>query len=368
MSRLRLFYVLDSLEENDVGDQVATLLERMPRSSFEPRVVGLGPEGALGSRIRQMSVTVHRLGLTGTAGSFLAVPRLRSLLRNLGADIVHTYQPWSGAAAQVAAPREARVFRSVRGFVSGPRTVEQRIHAWVERRAARLRRRQFTVADELALDVVRRRFKARDVEVVPECLDVQAIREAQSHVGDHEARVSLGMDDGQRAVIIASDFQDRAVPMTILEGFATARVESPGLRLFFLGTGPEEGAVRWNAEELRLEDSVVFLGASAQHHAAILRVSEACVDAGSWPGWARIALEAMALRLPVLRWVEEGDEAGQARYPVRTAGSAARFARDLLDVLDDESTRERVAALGEAEAQRYDVATVAEVWTQLYTR
>lgn len=368
MSRPRLFYVLDTLEENEVGEQVATLLERLSRARFEPRVVGLGGKGALGARVRQMSVTVHQLDIQGPLGALRAVPRLRQILRNLRAELVHTFQPWSGAVAQLAAPRGARVFRSVRGFAPGPRTLEQRVQAWVERRAGHVRERHFTVADALAVDAVRRRFGANGIEVVPECLDLGSVRERTEALGAREARLRMGMAEGQRGVAVVSDFRERAVPIQILEGFATARVESPDLRLFLVGEGAEEGAVRWRAEELRLEDSVVFLGRTAADPTALLRTSEALVDAGSWPGWSRLALEAMALRLPVLRWVEDDDETGQARYPACTAGPPDRFARDLLDVLEGGRERKRVSTLGAAESQHYDVATVADLWAEIYSR
>lgn len=85
MTRSRLFYVRDSLEENDVGDQVVTLLERLPQSHFDARVV-----------------------------------RLRTL---------RTQGPWSGAVPQLSAPREAKVVRSVAGFARGPRrAVESDLH------------------------------------------------------------------------------------------------------------------------------------------------------------------------------------------------------------------------------------------------
>lgn len=318
--------------------------------------------------MRQMAISVHRLDLRGFTGSILAVPRLRKLLRDLRANLVHTYQPWSGVAAQLAAPRDARVFRSVRGFVTGPRTLEQRVHAWLERRAARLRDRHFTVADALALDAVRRRFNVDQVEVVPECLDLAQVRRVTGALGEQEARLRMGLGDGQRPVAVLSDFRDRTGPTQILEGFSTARVERPGLRLFFLGGGPEEGAVRWRAEELRLEDSVVFLGTREGGYPALLRTCQAVIDAGSWPGWSRVSLEAMALGVPVLRWVQEDDDAGRARYPARTAGNSDHFAQDLLHVLDDGPTRARVTALGETEAQRYDVTTVADTWAEIYSR
>ncbi len=365
MTRPRLFYVLDSLEENEVGDQVATLLGRIPRSRYEPRVVSLGPRGSLGSRIREMKVTVHRLELTGALGAVLAVPRLARLLRRLRCEVLHAFQPWSGAVAQLAAPREARVYRWVRGFPAEPRTAEERFQAWLERRAAHRPGRRVFASDEGARAAVAERFRLEDVSVVPECVDLGLVRDRILRVRSREARIHLGMSEGQRAVLCFSDFRDGARMARLLEGFALARTELPLLRLFIHGRGPEEGVVRWQAGDLHLEDSVVFLGATT-HRETALRAAEAVVDAGAWPGWCRGAVEAMALGLPVLRWVASEKDPDAMRYPSITLGPPERFAGDVLELMRDEVLRTRVARRCAEEAQAYDVATVADRWAELY--
>ncbi|NJD21019.1 MAG: glycosyltransferase [Gemmatimonadetes bacterium] len=365
MNRPRLFYVLDSLEEDEVGDQVVTLLGRLPRSRYEPRVVSLGPRGSLGSRIREMQVTLHRLELTGPVGALLAVPKLARLLRGLRCEILHAFQPWAGAVAQLAAPRDARVYRWVRGFPAAPRSVEEHLQAWVERRSVHRPGRMVIASDEGARAAVAARFRLDDVPVVPECVDLGLVRERILRVRTREARIHLGMSEEQRALLCFSDFLDASRMVELLEGFALARTEEPQLRLFIHGRGPEEGPVRWRAEDLRLEDSVVFLGAATQRETA-LRAAEAVVDAGAWPGWSRGAVEAMALGLPVLRWIPSDDGPDAARYPSVTQGPPDRFARDVLELVRDEPVRTKVARRCAEEAQAYDVGRVVERWAELY--
>lgn len=367
MSRPRLFYILDSLEGNEVGDHVATLLARLPRSRFEPRVVSLGPKGTLGDRLRESKVPVHELELSGAMGALMAVPRLRKLLTGLNAEILQTFQPWSGAVAQLAAPRGAKVFRWVEGFPPAPATMEQRLQAWLERRASLRRRRHFITSDARAVERVRAAYRVDRVDVVPQCLDLGQLRSRVKGTGLREARLRMGLEEGQRTVAAVSDFRDRRRMSQLLEGFATARREEPGLRLFVAGRGPEEGAVRGLAEELRLEDSVIFVGAN-QDRPTMLRVADVVVDAGSWPGWSRCSVEAMAMEVPVLRWVEDEDDAEAQHYPARTTGPADRFARDVLDILEDAPLRARMVQRAAEDAQAFDVALVADRWTEIYLR
>ncbi|HSG46786.1 MAG TPA: glycosyltransferase [Longimicrobiales bacterium] len=365
MSRPRLFYILDSLEENEVGDHVVTLLGRLPRSRFEPRVVSLGPKGTLGDRLRESKVPVHELELSGAMGALMAVPRLRKLLGRLNAQILQTFQPWSGTVAQLAAPRDAQVFRWVEGFPPAPASMEERLQAWLERRASMRRKRHFITSDARAVERVGQEYRVDNVEVVPQCLDLGQLRSRVEGTGLREARLRLGLEEGQRTLAAVSDFRDRARMSQLLEGFATARREEPGLRLFLAGQGPEEGAVRGLAEDLRLEDSVIFVGTN-QDRPTMLRVADVVVDAGSWPGWARCAVEAMAMEVPVLRWVDDEDDPEARQYSAHTTGPADRFARDVLDVLEDAPLRARMVQRAAEEARAFDVALVADRWTEIY--
>jgi len=365
MARRRLFYVLDSLEENEVGDQVANLLSRLSRSRFEPRVVSLGGDGALGRRLRDMKITVHRMELSGVIGALLVVPRLRRALAGLHAEILQTFQPWSGTVAQLAAPRSASVFRWVQGVPPPPTTLEERVQAWVERRASLQRPRRFVASDVSAVQRVCDQYRVDHADVVPQCLDLGPLRRQVNAVSVRDARVRLGLDEGHRALVAVSDFRDRSQTAQLLEGFATARREHEGLRLFVVGRGPEEGAARGHAEELHLEDSVIFLR-ERQDRATLLRAAELVVEAASWPGWSRPSVEAMAAELPVLRWVQNEDDPFVQGYAARITGPADRFARDVLELLEDPPQRGRLARRALADAQAYDVAAVAERWAELY--
>ena len=262
-------------------------------------------------------------------------------------------------------PSGVEVFRWVQGLAPEPTTAEGRLKAWLERRASRRRSGRFIASDEGVVETVRQRYRVDDVVVVHQALDLGKIRSRVEAVTIRDARVRLGLSEGQRAVVAVSDFQDRSRMYQLLEGFATARTEEPSLRLFVVGRGPEEGSARGYAEDLRLEDSVIFLG-SDPSRPSLLRVAEVVVDAGAWPGWAQASVEAMAMPLPVLRWVDGDDDPGAQRYPARTTGPANRFARDVLDLLEDGKPRTEAARRSAELASAYSVATVADRWAEIY--
>jgi hypothetical protein len=113
MSRPRILYVLSSLAANDLGDEIVTILGRLSRSKFEPAVVSLGGREDLERRIDELQVSQRTLGLAGAVGALGAVGKVRRLISETGPDVVHGFGSWGGSVAQLAAPKDVAVVRSV---------------------------------------------------------------------------------------------------------------------------------------------------------------------------------------------------------------------------------------------------------------
>ena len=365
MKRRRIFFVLDSLDDDDVGEHVATLLGRLSRARFEPRVVTLKGEGPLGQRIRDMRVTVHALPVDSRMDPLLVIPRVRKMLVALEADLVHAFHHVSGAVAELAAPRGVPVVRYVPRLRSKSDPLVTRLAGAMESLTARHGSVRFVVGSEDAQDLVADYYGVEAVDVVAECIDLPAVRADAEAVDTEDARVRLGLRDGDAAVVCVTDFHDEAFVESVLSGFAMARVERPGLRLFLQGTGPAENHARWRAEELHLGDAAVFLRDQSVF-SDLLASAAAVVDTSEWPSPARAALKAAAVGLPVLRW-EEGREIGDPRaVPPRIASTPERFAAELIRAVDDPRLNEALRSASSELAKASDVTAVAEQWGSLY--
>ena len=365
VKRRRVFFILDSLEDDDVGEHVATLLGRLSRSRFEPRVLTLTGEGPLGQRIRDMRVTVHTLPVDSRVDRLLVIPRVRKMLARLEADLVHAFHHVSGAVAELATPRGVPVVRYVPRLRSKSDPLMTRLAGAMEAIAAHHRSVRFVVGSEDARALVSEYYGVETVHVVPECLDLPAVRADAEAVDAEDARVRLGLADGDAAVACITSFHGEAFVETLLGGFAMARIERPGLRLFLQGTGPAENRARWRAEELHLGDAVVFL----RDHALVadlLASADAVVDTAAWPGPSRAALMAAAVGLPVLRW-EQGREIGDPQaVPPRIASTPERFAAELIRAVDDPQLNEALRGASTELANASDLAAVVERWGSLY--
>jgi glycosyltransferase involved in cell wall biosynthesis len=369
MSRPKILYVMGSLVANDVGEEMVTILGRLSRSSFDPRVVTLGGREELNEQIRGMKVRTSTLGLVGPLGAVQAVGKVRKLIRKSGVDVVHGYGSWGGAVAQLAAPRDVGVVRSVTQPPNHEKDLRGRVLRLLERRARSRHETRFVVPNEASVGLAVRAYSATEghVKVLPTCVDVAAVRDRVARVTKEGARRLMGIREEDTVFVLASNFESGAGMDRILTGLAMARIERPGIRLFVVGSGRYEGSTRWKAEELNLEDSVVFLGRGTES-GPIWTAADVAIDATPWASWSRSALIAISAGLPAVKmqagvggWSEELEES----LPM-ISGQPESFAVDLVRLAADAGSREHILAHGAKVSEEIDVANVVDKLGALY--
>ena len=369
MSRPRIVYILSSLAANDLGDEIITILGRLSRSAFEPRVIALGGREELMGRIVEMKVRCYPLGLAGPIGAYRAVGKTRALLRKLDPDVVHGYGSWGGAVAQLAAAPGVPVVRAVTRPPNHERDLRGRVLQYLERRARNRAGTHFIVPNEGSRGLAVRAYGAAEghVSVLPRSVDVGDVRDRVARTGREEARTLMGIGPGEKAFVLVSAFESGARMDQILTGFSIATKELPELRMFIVGSGRYEGSTRWKAEELKLSDSVVFLGRGTEA-GPIWSAADAAIDASPWASWSRSALIALAAGIPTVKRQEGtggwSEELGESLPMV--SGHPERFAAEIIKLARDPSMRDEIRAQGAAVVEAVDAALVVDRLGDLY--
>lgn len=370
MTRPRVLYIMGSLAANDLGEEVVTILGRLSRSSFEPSVVTLGGREELRERVRELKVPTHSLGLVGPFGTIRAVGKTRELIKRTGAELVHGFGSWGGAVAQLAAPKDVAVVRTVTRPPTHEKDFRGRLLRLLEKKArGRVMGTRFVVPNEGSIGLAVRAYGAPEghVTVLPTSVDVEAVRDRVARATRDGARRLMGMEEIDTAFALISNFDSGAGMDRILTGLSIARAENPHLRIFIVGSGRYEGSTRWKAEELQLADSVVFLGQGTEA-GPIWAAADVAIDASPWASWSRAALLAIAAEIPTVKmqeglggWSEELDES----LPM-VSGHPERFASDLLRLASDPSSRGAILEHGARVTEEIDVRNVAERLGGLY--
>jgi glycosyltransferase involved in cell wall biosynthesis len=156
----------------------------------------------------------------------------------------------------------------------------------------------------------------------------------------------------------------------LLEVTAIARLKQPHLMLVIAGEGPALAALRKQAEALRIEDHVRFVGYLPRHEG--LRDCYAAADVFTFASKTEtqglVLLEAMAIGLPVLAIPALGaaEIINPARGALPGADTPAAFAKQLVELLD---AGDRLAAMSEEAirfARQWDASSQAVRLASLY--
>ncbi len=369
MSPPRILYLLSSLAANDLGDEIVTILGKLSRSKFEPAVVSLGGREDLKRRIDELQVSQRTLGLTGPVGALRAVGKVRRLIAEIGPDVVHGFGSWGGSVAQLAAPNDVAVVRSVTRPPTHEKDLRGLVLQHLERRARSRVATYFVVPNEGSRGLAVRAYNAADghIRVLPRCIDVEEVRDRVKRTSRGDARALLGIGSDETACVVLSDFESGARMDQILSGFLLATQQNSRLRIFMVGAGRYEESTRWKADELGLGGSVAFLGRGTDA-GPIWSAADVAIDTSPWASWSRTALIAIAAGLPTMKrqegvggWSEELTE----KLPM-ISGDPERFAAEVVGIAEDPSVLDDVRRHGEGVVREVDAARVADELGDLY--
>lgn len=232
-----------------------------------------------------------------------AVWRLRSLLHELDADIVHTHSSKAGIVGRAAARGlRARVVHTIHGWGHTPSDRPARRHALVavERIAARWSDALVAVSDDVRLEGIRRRIgRPSQYVVIPELVDVEP-RDPDFARARSRARGALGVDGAAGPVV---GWVGRFVPQKDPEmlGRVVGRVlqELPSAQAVLVGDGPLRRDVEQVLQRVGVAGRACFTGLRPDAR-DLYAAMDVVLHPSRWEGQPRVVQEALAERVPVI--------------------------------------------------------------------
>lgn len=172
-----------------------------------------------------------------------AVPALR-VGRQLGIPVVYEVRAfWEDAAVDHGTTTEGSLrYRLTRAF---------------ETRALKRANHVFTICEGLRADIVARGIAASKVTVIPNAVDIEAFD--SSGQADAALKARLGLTDATVIGFIGSFYAYEGLDL-LLDALPQILAKLPDARVLLVGGGPQEAALRAQAQRLGLVDRVVFTG------------------------------------------------------------------------------------------------------------
>lgn len=194
--------------------------------------------------------------------------RLQQVAEQLKPSIIHAHSPVLNAlpALRVGKRLGIPVVYEVRAFwedaaVDHGSTTEgslrYRLTRWLETRALRQAQHVFTICEGLRNDIVGRGIPADKVTVIPNAVDIESFEPGGTP--DTALKTQLGLDGCSVVGFIGSFYAYEGLDL-LLDALPGMLSQQPGVRVLLVGGGPQEAALKAQAQRLGVSDKVVFTG------------------------------------------------------------------------------------------------------------
>ncbi len=320
----------------------------------------------------------HLPGLRERALMQATEHRLLEVATQVRPDILHAHSPVLNAIPALGVGRrlgipvvyEVRAFWEDAAVDHGTTTegsLRYRLTRRLETHALRQAQHVFTICEGLRNDIAARGIAADKVTVIPNAVDITAF--GPGGLPDEDLKSRLGLAGSTVVGFIGSFYAYEGLDL-LLDALPALLQNRPDVRLLLVGGGPQEAALRAQAQRLGLADKVVFTGRVA--HAEVQRYYD-LVDVLAYPRHS-MRLTELVTPLKPLEAMAQGrllvaSDVGGHRELIRhgetgvlfQAGSAQALADALFDLLRRPTDWPRLRAAGRTfvEQQRNWTVSVA---------
>jgi PEP-CTERM/exosortase A-associated glycosyltransferase len=210
------------------------------------RLPGLGEMALLRQmerRLAEVAASVRPDLLHAHSPVLNAIPALR-VGKRLGIPVVYEVRAfWEDAAVDHGTTSEGSLrYRLTRGM---------------ETHALRQAQHVFTICEGLRSEIASRGIPAEKITVIPNAVDVEAF--APRGPPDESLKASLGLVGATVVGFIGSFYAYEGLDL-LLSALPALRQRRPEMRVLLVGGGPQEAALKAQAQALGMADQVAFTG------------------------------------------------------------------------------------------------------------
>ncbi len=218
----------------------------LPAQGVLARLPGLSQQAlmrALEHRLLEMARRIEPQVIHAHSPVLNAIPALR-VGRKLGIPVVYEVRAfWEDAAVDHGTTTEG--------------SLRYRLTQRLETNALRNAQHVFTICEGLRKDIAARGIPAERITVIPNAVDIAAFEPGGRP--DEALRAGLGLDGATVIGFIGSFYAYEGLDL-LLEALPRLLPAQPQLRVLLVGGGPQDEALRAQAQALGIADKVVFTG------------------------------------------------------------------------------------------------------------
>jgi PEP-CTERM/exosortase A-associated glycosyltransferase len=194
-------------------------------------------------RLQQVAEQVRPDILHAHSPVLNAIPALR-VGKRLGIPVVYEIRAfWEDAAVDHGTTREG--------------SARYRLTRWLETRAIKRADHLFTICEGLRADMAQRGVAPAKITVIPNAVDIESFEPGGQP--DLALKHSLGLDGASVVGFIGSFYAYEGLDL-LLQAMPAILAQRPEVRVLLVGGGPQDQALKAQAQQLGIAEKVIFTG------------------------------------------------------------------------------------------------------------
>ncbi len=194
--------------------------------------------------------------------------RLQQVAEQVRPDVLHAHSPVLNAIPALRVGRrlgipvvyEIRAFWEDAAVDHGTTTegsVRYKLTRWLETRAIKRADHLFTICEGLRSDMAQRGVAPAKITVIPNAVDIDSFEPGGEP--DLALKQSLGLDGASVVGFIGSFYAYEGLDL-LLDAMPAILAARPEVRVLLVGGGPQDQALKAQAQKLGIADKIVFTG------------------------------------------------------------------------------------------------------------
>ena len=305
--KINICHVVARLDVGGMENGIVNICNRLDRKRFVPSILCLKGTGGMAKRLKPDVEIFSMDSLEGKMPlRFLTVARIFQKKR---VDIVHAHGWGGGSFDGVIAARLAKVPAVINGEHGTFFLRQHQIYA--QRILARLCNAQLSVSESLKNEYAKRiGIDASIIKVIRNGVDTDFFsgRHDTTRI-KRELAERFHIDFNERDLFIGSigslkPLKNQMMLLRALDAIRQKR-RTPGIKILFIGDGPDSARLKNFADEHGLDTNAFFLG-ERDDMPALLSLIDLVVSTSVSEGLSNVFLEAMSSGIPVISTDNEG--------------------------------------------------------------
>ncbi len=204
-------------------------------------------------------------------------------------------------------------------------------------------------------------------EIECECIPLGVVRQEHQDVAP---RSRYGLSDDDRVLVTVGRLVSRKGLDQLVD--IVKQLDNDRVRLFIIGSGPQEEPLKEIAQKLGVSGQIHFLGqVDDREKLEVLRMADVYASTSQHEGFGIVYLEAMAAGLPVICYDYGGQtdflESDVNGYVVKL-NDRVEFKNACQRLLDDSGLRERMGKHNLVAVEKYYIDHCADQYEKLYEK